>query len=156
MSSVAQPTLACPACGYSLRGQPPLGPGQVMRCPECGGGTSIGAIVRDYARRQRDQHRLVWMILITAAFVTLFAILPRPVLPRVETSFTAFGFFLGAGMSALMSALWDHPPRHLRSIFVLGGGAALAAAVSVTPALVVVAHMWWFVWQAWATKRGYV
>ena len=158
--SLIQPSLACPACGYSLRGQPPVGPSQVMRCPECGGVTSIAEIVRHHTRRQRDAGRVIVMIVVTAALATLAA-LYRPSfdflkVPRVETSFTAFGFFLGAGMSALISALWDHPPRHLRLIFILGGGAALATAASISPALVIVAHLWWFAWQVWATRRGYV
>jgi hypothetical protein len=158
MSSASQPALACPACGYSLRGQSPLEPGQVLRCPECGSVTSIADLAARHLRRQRDLNRLAMMMLVTAALVMLFALLRRSPLTfmHVERPFTAFGFFLGAGVSLLQSAMWDHPPRSTRLIFILGGGAAMAAAAGLSPFLILTAYIWWFAWHLWASKRGYV
>jgi hypothetical protein len=158
MSVISQPALACPACGYSLRGQPPIEPGQILRCPECGSVTSIADLAARHLRRQRDLRRLAMMMLITAALVTLFALLRRSpfMLISVERPFTAFGFFLGAGVSLLQCAMWDHPPRSTRVIFILGGGAAMAAAAGLSPFLILMAYLWWFGWHLWASKRGYV
>ena len=147
------PRLACPACGYSLRGIEPLGPAQALRCPECGGVTSIGVLAAQHARRRSAQHRLVKMLAIIAAAIGLFAFFrPDPEHFAVPGA-RALGLFLGLTITALLSLVWQNPPWLMRSAFIAGGGLVLMFTIDRFVPLPILA--WWLGWHIWAMRRGY-
>lgn len=75
MDTADQPQLACPSCGQSLRGLEPLGPKQVLRCPECGSITSIMRLAERHVARRRQIRRLIWGVLFLLLVMTLIVLL---------------------------------------------------------------------------------
>ena len=73
-SEANQPRLLCPSCGQSLRGQAPLAPALLLRCPECGAVTSIPRLAAAHLARRRRLQWLGWAILLGVALVVVWII----------------------------------------------------------------------------------
>jgi hypothetical protein len=153
-----QPQLNCPSCGQSLRGLEPLAPGQVLRCPECGGVTSIQAIAANFVRHRAARHRLPATIGVTAlAAWAVGNLLQFRSAWTASTAFLVLCFVIGATITGWFTILWHKPPVGSRLFAALGGGAigALTAECIGAFAAPLAVIAWIFALHRWALARGY-
>lgn len=158
MPGCDQPQLACPACGHSLRGLEPIGPAQLLRCPECGLVTSIGRIAALFVERQRDRQRLPMTIVLAAGLVAVHGLLARQGdrLPGDMQPALGLMFFIGAAFSAWFTIPWFGPAAGARAIAILGGGMieTLAALQFHMRLAFLPTIAWCIVLHMWSRRRG--
>ena len=126
-----KPTLACPHCGYALRGHAPDAQ-HIIRCPECGGMTTLIAIVDEHQRRRKQFDQLLLAIAIVILAMPFLAIVMPAVDEMLERAARVgvVRLLIGAGLVYLI--IWKYRDR-------LGVIACFAATAGAIPLLLAAA-----------------
>lgn len=152
--------LACPTCGYDLRGTPPEDPARDdVRCPECGAMTHTAAILSEQHRLAREA-RNRFALLVGAVVLVFVVTVLWPALSSLAAALSgsmAPAFLLLLGFFYVMSFAFFESPQHFRVLFSIGATVAVLVGLALLPKAT--GFPFALIWIAgcayYARRRGY-